>query len=199
MGVGSTSLSQEPQSLVWTNARYLALVESGIIEEGRGIELIGGQVITTMPQGRIHYLVCLALQRLLVEMGAMAQGLSIQPTIVVQEGEIYDPEFILLSPEYAGEDLPRASDALWVIEVSVSSRAIDLGPKKAAYAAAGIPDYWVFDAVKRGVWTFSDPVDGEYRRGIFVPVGEGVVMPVLGRTLETGRVFPDAGGSPAPQ
>ena len=199
MAVVSSGLGQELKPLVWSNARYLLLVESGIIEEGRNIELIEGQVVTAMPQGRLHYLVCLALQRLLVEMGAMDRGLSIQPTVILGEGEIYDPEFVLLRAEFSEEDLPRGKDVVWVAEVSVTSRITDLGPKKLAYAAAGIPDYWVFDAVKRGVWTFSDPLEGEYRRGIFVPAGEGIVVPVIGQTLDTGGLFPNAGGPPAPQ
>ena len=35
--------------------------------------------------------------------------------------------------------------ALLVIEISVTSRAVDLGRKAAIYAAAGIPEYWVLD------------------------------------------------------
>lgn len=187
-----SQVGQEPAPLVWSNERYLALVESGVIPEGRGIELIDGQVITTMPQGKLHYLVCLALQRVLIAMGAMEHGLSIQPTMVVREGEIYDPEFVLLRPEYAERDLPQAADVLWVVEVAVSSRAIDLGPKKAAYARAGIPDYWVFDATKLGVWAFSDPMEGAYRTERFAPVGETLIVPALGSSLDTAAVFPPA-------
>ena len=74
----------------------------------------------------------------------------------------------------------------------MSSRAIDLGPKKAAYVGAGIPDYWVVDAYKGGVWTCSDPADGVYRTERFVPVGEMLDVPVLGESLDTSAIFPPA-------
>lgn len=174
----------------WSNERYLALVESGVIEEGRGVELIDGQVIESMPQGKLHYLVCLALQRVFEAMGATAQGLSTQPTIILQDGDIYDPEFVLLRPEFTAQDLPHAQDILWVVEVSVTTRRIDLGPKKAAYARGGIPEYWVVDAEKRGVWVFREPHDGVYASERFTPAGEPLMVPVVGATLDTGAVFP---------
>ena len=39
----------------------------------------------------------------------------------------------------------HAAQALLVIEISETSRAVDLGRKAAIYAAAGIPEYWVLD------------------------------------------------------
>ena len=86
--------------------------------------------------------------------------------------------------------LPRGDEVLWVVEVSVSSRRIDLGAKKAAYAGASVPDYWVVDALKRGVWAFTEPVDGEYRAARFFPAGEAIIVPVIGATLDTGTIFP---------
>lgn len=180
----------EPAPLRWSNERYLALVESGAIAEGHGVELIDGQVTTSTSQGKLHGFSFLALQRAFATMGAFANGLSVQPTVIVAEGEVYDPEFVLLRLEYTATDLPQAADLLWVIEVSVTSRRTDLGAKKAAYACAGIPTYWVVDAIKRGVWVFTNPVDGEYRNGVFAPAGESIQVPVLGTPLDSATIFP---------
>lgn len=192
MIVAPSDVGKEPAPLRWSTERYLALVESGVVHEGRGIELIDGQVVTSMPQGKLHYLVCRALQRYFESLGGTEAGFSTQPTVRVVDGEVYDPEFVLLRPEYVENDLPRASDVLWVVEVSVTSLRTDLGPKKAAYARAGIPAYWVVDAVKRGVWLFTNPVDGDYRQGTFVPEGDPAAVPVIGATLDTGAIFPEA-------
>ena len=153
-----SDVGQEPAPLVWSNDRFLALVASGVIGEGPGLELIDGQIIATLPQGELHRFLFFALQSALAAMGAFQGGLRVQPTIQVAEGQTYDPEFALLRPDALRlRRLPLGDEVLWVVEVSVSSRANDLGPKKAAYARADIPDYWVVDAVGRGVWTFSDP------------------------------------------
>ena len=191
MTVALSDVGAEPAPLRWSNERYLALVESGIIPEGRGIELIDGQVILLMPQGELHQFLFFALQVAFEAMRGAGQGLRTQPTIQVAEGQTYDPEFALLRPEARSlRRLPRGDEVLFVVEVAVSSRAIDLGPKKAAYAAAGIPDYWVVDAAKRGVWVFTDPADGEYRRAAFHPAGDPLDVPGLGAALDTGAVFP---------
>lgn len=191
MTVALADIGAEPAPLRWSNERYLALVESGVIPEGRGIELIDGQLMVQMPQGELHQFLFFALQVAFEAMRAAGQGLRAQPTIQVAEGQTYDPEFALLRPEARTlRRLPQGDEILWIVEVGVSSRTIDLGPKKAAYAAAGIPDYWVVDAAKRGVWTFTDPADGEYRKATFLPAGEAIPVPHLGATLDTGAVFP---------
>ncbi len=186
-----TDVGAEPAPLRWSNERYLALVESGVIPEGRGIELIDGQVVQQMPQGELHQFLFFALQVAFEAMRGASQGLRTQPTIQVAEGQTYDPEFALLRPEARTlRRLPRGDEVMFVVEVSVSSRNIDLGSKKAAYAVAGIPDYWVVDAVKRGVWAFTDPVDGEYRKAEFHPVGVSLPVPHLAAALDTGAIFP---------
>ena len=191
MIVALSEVGQEPAPLVWSNERYLALVESGVIEEGRGVELIDGQVILCMPQGELHQFIFFALQVAFEGMRAAGQGLRTQPTVQVAQGQTYDPEFALLRPEAQSlRRLPRGDEVLFVVEVSVSSRTIDLGPKKASYARAGIPDYWVVDATKRGIWLFSDPAEGTYQTERFAPAGEALTVPVLGASLETGAVFP---------
>ncbi len=52
--------------------------------------------------------------------------------------------------------------ALLVVEVSVSSRAVDLGRKAAIYACADIPEYWVLDLDGRRLVVHRDPVADGY-------------------------------------
>ena len=182
----------EPGPLRWTNERYLALVESGVIEEGRGVELIDGQVVTSMPQGKLHNLLFLALQQAFRRIDFGDFLIATQTTIILRQGNTYDPEFALLRAEYDPRELPKGEDVLWAVEVSVTSRRTDLNEKKAGYAAAGVPEYWVVDAAKRGVWVFTNPVEGDYRRGTFVPSGEPILVPGAGAMLDTGAIFPRA-------
>ena len=128
----------EPAPLVWSNARYMALVESGVIEEGRGVELIDGQIVSTMPQGEFHQFIFFALQSALAAIGAFEHGLRVQPTVQIAEGQTYDPEFALLRPEALRlRRLPRGDEVLWAVEVSVSSRRIDLGPQEGRLCPRG--------------------------------------------------------------
>jgi Uma2 family endonuclease len=55
---------------------------------------------------------------------------------------------------------------LLVAEVSQGTLRDDLGAKKAAYARAGVPEYWVFDVDGRKAHRFMEPCDGDYREAI---------------------------------
>ncbi len=87
------------------------------------------------------------------------------------------PEASLPFPELSSEPQPdvvvcsspdidafgtEASKPLLVVEVSHSSKRLDLGPKALLYAEAGIPEYWVVDLVDRVLVVFRDPRDGRY-------------------------------------
>ncbi|RYG40311.1 hypothetical protein EON79_22820, partial [bacterium] len=50
-----------------------------------------------------------------------------------------------------------ASDALLVVEVCVSTHDQDYGPKDRAYAAAGIPEYWIIDLDRDRVEKRTEP------------------------------------------
>ncbi len=177
--------------LRWSTERYLALVESGVIEEGRGVELIDGQVVIAMPQGELHDFVFYALQRVFAAAGIFDEGLVVQPTLTLGAADVYDPEFAVIRKGAIGRrGLPKGEDVLWTVEVAVSSLRTDLGVKKTAYAAAGIPDYWVVDATGLGIWAFSRPEGGVYLEERWVAAGDSIDLPVLGATIDTGNIFP---------
>jgi hypothetical protein len=104
-----------------------------------------------MPQGELHQFIFLALQRVLAAVRAFDQGLAVQPTVRVGEGNVFDPEFAFLRPAAVGsKELLSAADVSMIIEVAVTSKAYDLGQKRTANATAGIPDHWVVDGLTRG-------------------------------------------------
>lgn len=141
--------------------------------------------------GNVYAAILDSLQLAFAGMAATNRGLMVMPMVVLRTDGVVEPEFALARPEWRAHlGLPHEADVLWVVEVSVTSRRKDLTQKKDAYAAAGIPHYWVFDGARRGVWIFADPVDGEYAREAFVPAGERIELPILGGTLDTGTVFP---------
>jgi len=190
MDVAGVATSAE-RPFRWSNERYLALVESGIIPEGRGIELIDGQMIEAMPQGKVHRFIFRALQRAFGSMGGFEQGMEFNSTIVLPEGNVFDPEIIFVSPDAMdSEDLATGRQVRFVVEVSVSSRATDLGSKKEAYAKSGIATYWVVDGVRRGIWEFAEPVGSRYQSERFVPLSESIHVPLLGGSIDVSQLFP---------
>lgn len=90
-------------------------------------------------------------------------------TFFVQTGGSFQTgEQTLLGPDLMIVAIPNeptmatAETIITMIEIAWSSRANDLGPKARLYAAAGIADYWMLDAVAKSVIVHRDPVEGIY-------------------------------------
>ena len=58
-----------------------------------------------------------------------------------------------------------------------------MGQKRVAYAAAGIPHYWVVDGERRVVHVFADPVPGDYAEVSTVRFGAPLAVPGTDRTI----------------
>jgi len=138
-----------------------AMVDAGILGEDDHVELLDGVLVEMTPQGEAH---AYAIRELLAQVAAVVLEaglrLSIQSPLNVVS-PISQPEPDLAVVQEDGWDA-HAAQALLVIEVSMTSRAIDLGRKAAIYAAAGIPEYWVLDLDKRRLVVHRDPAVDRY-------------------------------------
>lgn len=139
----------------------MAMVDAGILDDDDKVELLDGVLVEVSPQGGRHAEAIRRLNRLLVPI-AIAEGLDVSPQCPLDvESPISLPE-----PDFAvvpiGSGVSHAGGALLVIEISVSSRRIDLGCKAAIYAAAGVPDYWVLDLADDQLIAHREPAGEAY-------------------------------------
>lgn len=82
--------------------------------------------------------------------------------------------------------LPVPADVALLVEAADRSLATDRGPKRAAYARANIPVYWIVNLNDRQVEIYSDPSAGGYQSAeVFVP---GQHVPVKLAGIEVGRI-----------
>ncbi|AOR33658.1 hypothetical protein BFF78_23640 [Streptomyces fodineus] len=82
----------------------------------------------------------------------------------------------------------RYQDVEFVAEViSKDTAANDYGPKKAAYATAGVPVYLIADPYQAKCHLYTQPKDGEYVSELTVTFGADIDMTTtpLGLTLKT--------------
>jgi Uma2 family endonuclease len=93
------------------------------------------------------------------------------------------------------EDAVKTDDGRWrhqdvefVAEViSKGTGQNDYGPKKTAYATAGVPVYLVADPYQRKCHVYTDPADGDYTSETIVTFGKDVDLTKtpVGLTLST--------------
>ncbi len=159
-----------PRQGEWTEEAYLWLSEG----TKRLVELSGGQLeVLPMPTQQHQDILAMLFDRFRT---ANPQGkVYFAPLrLRLSEGLVREPDLLLL----LDRDDPRRQDRFWlgadlVVEiVSPSNRAHDLVTKRADYARAGIPEYWIVDpeaeqvqvlALSAGAGEFA--IHGAFHRG----------------------------------
>jgi Uma2 family endonuclease len=150
---------------LFTRAEYHRMAEVGILTSADRVELICGEIVTKLTQGRRHRAFIDNLTRLLATRLADRAIVSIQMPIVLSDDTEPEPDVQILRRRAVPykEREADASDALLLIEVAESSLAYDRTTKLKLYAAAGIPEYWVVDCVAESIEVHRTPHADGYR------------------------------------
>jgi Uma2 family endonuclease len=153
----------------WTVERYHRAISSGLLPEDFSLELIDGFVVRKdratagedpMTIGDRHRIAVLRLARYAPQFEPLGGFLQTQQPVSLPPLNEPEPDGAVIRggiDDYL-EHPPGAGDVLSVIEVSDSSLSLDLGPKLAAYATAGIPQYIVVDLVSDRVLIHEKPI-----------------------------------------
>lgn len=153
---------------------YGRIVESGALDDQR-VELIDGRIVDMTPQTTQHAGAIARLTQLLVGSGV----LRVQLPLHVAPDSVPQPDIALT--ETASDWDRHATTALLVVEVAVSSHALDRGRKAELYAAAGVPEYWVVDVPGRSVEVHRGPRPaGGYESVTLQQGGDELTPPVAG-------------------
>ncbi len=138
---------------------YNQMVASGALE-GQPVELLEGLIVEMSPKSRSHVAV---VTRLMRHFAAVPRWWTqVQDPIEVPPSSEPEPDLAVFADEPSPSRHPQT--ALLVVEVAVSSHAIDRGLKAKLYAAAGIPVYWMVDVRGGAVEVYTDPGPDGYRR-----------------------------------
>ena len=162
----------------FSTAQYLRMIEAGVLGPDDHVELIEGIVVEMSPQGSRHNHFLMELNRLFVPLWDRAI-ITIQATVILGEGAVFDPDFLLLRPRDDSYKLshPNAGDILLLVEAAESSLARDRKVKMPIYASAGISEYWIADLEHETLIVHREPQPGGYRQ-IKTLSGDDVVSPL---------------------
>ena len=171
-----------------TAAQYELLARSEAFIDFQKTELIEGVVYPMSPQHRPHGFVkdefAYRLRRALEAMDSPLR-IATEQSVALGRNSQPQPDIILTSEPRGDGAIPGASIAL-IVEVADSTAAFDLKRKRAIYAAAGIPEYWVVDVNKRTVRRLWDLQHGLYEQRSDHDFGDPVAAATLdGLTIGT--------------
>ena len=142
----------------WTIRAYERLIEQGVLDEDDPIELLDGLLLVKEPQHRAHRTAVLLVSGALERAFGGGWFVQTQSPIILDDLSEPEPDVCVVrgSPRDYVESHPR-HPAL-VVEVAQSGLDIARGRKAAAYARAGIADYWIVDLVQRTLEVRREPM-----------------------------------------
>ncbi len=128
-----------------SNAFTVADLEA-LPDDGNRYELIGGAIVMTPAPEPVHQRVSRRLQRLLED--ACPEGHEVFDAPIDYDlpgGQRVEPDLIVV-PDVTVREKRLEGPALLVVEiVSPGSTVNDMVTKRAVYAEAGVPAYWILD------------------------------------------------------
>jgi len=150
----------------FTVDEYYRMAEVGILDPRERVELIEGEIVRMAAVGSRHAGCVKRLNRLFSR-GVGDQALvQIQDPVRLSDLSEPEPDVALLRPredDYTASH-PGPDDVLLLIEVADTTVAYDREVKGPLYAAAGIPEYWLFDLPGERVEVHREPGEDGYAR-----------------------------------
>ena len=146
----------------FTADEFERMAEAGILGEDERVELIEGEIVWMSPIGPSHAWCVNAVSD---RFAALRDRVivAVQNPIRLDDHEEPQPDVALIRRDAIRGHHPRPADIVLVVEVAVSSLAVDRDVKGPMYARAGIPDYWIFDLDADRLLVLREPTPDGYR------------------------------------
>jgi Uma2 family endonuclease len=146
----------------FTVAEIEQMTAAGILLEDERIELIGGEIVPMQAKGHHHEILKAALNIYWARVLPADLLFITETTFRFSEDTYLEPDFVVY-PKATGWKGLNAATARLVVEIADSSLAYDLGRKAGLYAAFGITELWVINAVTLETRIHRDPTKTGHR------------------------------------
>lgn len=144
----------------WTRAEYDRLIDLGVFQPGEHLELLGGHLIVSEPQGTLHATAVGLVEDALRSCFGPGWVVRVQMPIALDDESEPEPDVAVVHGSRLDYATQHPARPVLLVEVAESSLAADRGTKAALYARAGIIDYWIANLVDRVLEVCRDPVTG---------------------------------------
>jgi len=158
----------------FTVAELEQMAAAGILHEDERIELIGGEIVPMLPKGNHHEILKTALTIYWARELPPDLLFTSETTFRLSNDTYLEPDFVFY-PKAEGWEGLSAATARLVVEIADTSLAYDLGRKAGLYAAFGIAELWVIDAVTLQTRIHREPTPTGYRSVVDLPPSQRLV------------------------
>lgn len=142
----------------WTRVEYERLVDAGVFRPGEPIELIGGQLMVSEPQGSAHFTAVGLVEDALREAFGLRWVVRTQGPVALDDDSEPEPDVAVVPGTRRDYRDAHPARPVLVVEVAESSLMADREQKGSLYARAGVADYWIVNLVDRVIEVRRGPV-----------------------------------------
>lgn len=162
----------------FTVQEYEQLVTTGFFA-GRGrVELLGGEIVEMAAMGLSHATRIVNLDYMLKRQTPADCRVGVQIPILLDDESEPEPDLVVYHRRKRTTH-PAPADILLLVEVSDTTLDYDRNQKFPRYAAAGIPEAWLFDVVAGVLERHTEPYEGRYRHLVTARRGETLASTTL--------------------
>jgi Uma2 family endonuclease len=141
----------------WTRTEYDRLIELGVFRPGEHLELLGGHLIVSEPQGSLHAAAVGLVEEALRACFGSGWAVRVQMPIALDDESEPEPDVAVVPGTHRDYAAAHPGCPPLLVEVAESSLADDRGPKGVLYARAGIADYWILNLMDRVLEVCRNP------------------------------------------
>jgi len=168
-----------PQRYRFTVEQYYQLAAAGILTEDDRVELIEGEIIKMAAIGPTHSWLVANLNRSIMRQANDEIRVDVQSPIHLGPHSEPEPDFCLARRIPGHIAHPTPPDIYFVIEVADTTLAYDRDTKLPLYAAAGIPESWLFNVKARLLERHTNPHNGVYQQIARIGHGQSLTSTTL--------------------
>ena len=143
--VAQPASSDSSQETRYTVERYLALFDEGVLDRDDRVELLEGVVVAMGGSNPRHAAAVSMAMRALIEAIGRRAAVRVQSSFRAGRYSMPEPDVAVVPGHEVDYHKAHPRTALLLVEVAEWSLPQDRVTKRAIYAAAAVPEYWILN------------------------------------------------------
>ena len=149
----------------WSRQEYARLIDHALLDEDDPVELLDGLLLLKEPQHSPHRTAVLLVAKALERGFGEGWFIQTQSPIILDDRSEPEPDVCVVRGSPRDYAAAHPTHPALIVEVAQSGLPLARGRKAAAYARAGITDYWILNLIARVLEVHREPVSpGPARR-----------------------------------
>ena len=148
---------ERPRLRRWSRGEYARLIDRGILDEDDPVELLDGLLLVKEPQHSPHRTAVLLTAKALEQAFGEGWFVQTQSPIILDDRSEPEPDVCVVRGSPRDYVTAHPSRPALIVEVAQSGLHLARGRKAAAYARAGIAEYWIVNLLDRVLEVCREP------------------------------------------